>query len=307
MIDKAFDLKGSVVPLATPLTEGAEPDFGSLDRLICFQLRNGTDALFVLGTCGEGPCFEDAQKTAVVRRAVAAAGKPVLAGIAEPGTARAARLAGMLADGGAAALVILPPTFQFAASAAEHIAHVRTIAAAAKGKPIILYNLPKKCGNENIPIAAVAELASERTIIGIKDSGGDLSYIAALMKVKEAQPAFRVMNGELRTAMAALRLGADGLVMSYTNVDPAGCVELIEAVRSGNLIRAKEIQEEFIHVWNEFPQGSSPVGKVKSILAAFGLCQPWCHPPTQAVAVRLPEPLVRVRDSVREASNQRHD
>ena len=61
------------------------------------------------------------------------------------------------------------------------------------------------------------------------------------------------MNGELKTARVALEMGADGLVMSHTNVDPMGCLELIRAVRSANRNRAEELQSRFLDVWGLFP------------------------------------------------------
>ena len=48
-------------------------------------------------------------------------------------------------------------------------------------------------------------------------------------------------------------MGVDGLVMSYTNIDPTGVLELIRAIRDGNRELADTIQRKFIDVWTSYP------------------------------------------------------
>ena len=49
--------KGSGVALVTPMKENGEINYDSLERLIEDQIKNGTDALVVVGTSGEAPTF----------------------------------------------------------------------------------------------------------------------------------------------------------------------------------------------------------------------------------------------------------
>ena len=86
-------------------------------------------------------------------------------------------------------------------------------------------------------------------------------------------------------------MGADGLVMSYTNVDPNGCLSLIRAVREGDSACAERLQRKFLAVWNSFPAGVNFVAKVKSILASRNLCQNYCAAPVQTVEPTVPRVL----------------
>ncbi|MCC6681897.1 MAG: dihydrodipicolinate synthase family protein [Phycisphaeraceae bacterium] len=282
--NKTSDLSGSIVPLITPLLQNEDLDVAAIAKLVSFHQENGTKALFLLGTCGEGPCLTDPMKELLIDSVIAQnSDLPVLVGVTDMATRRAVIWAQKAARPGVSALVIMPPVFQFATTAAEHLAHVKAIADAVD-IPLILYNLPKKCGNQAVALQAVHALAADGIVSGIKDSSGDLDYIAALLKIRESFPNFHVVNGELRTAKQALEMGADGLVMSYTNIAPDECVELMNAVRSGNIDRAAQLQEKFVAHWNTFPTEYSPAAKVKSILAARGLCKGYCCAPATNLA-----------------------
>jgi len=279
-MNKHFILQGSIVPLITPLDKHEELDVAAVEKLVHFHVSKGTNAIFLLGTCGEGPSLTDAVKVQLIDTVLGMEEKlPVIVGLAETATKRTVELAGKLQRERIAAYVLLPPVFQFAGTVEEHLLHIRSVQKVLKS-PLILYNLPKKNGGQLIPIEVVRILVEENLIIGIKDSSGDLDYIKKLLQIREAYPSFRVINGELRTAMDALKMGVDGLVMSYTNVDPVGCLELIQAVRLGKSERAHELQKEFLDRWSAFPPGVSFIAKVKSILNAKGLCQNYCCMPT---------------------------
>jgi 4-hydroxy-tetrahydrodipicolinate synthase len=65
------DLPGGVVaPLATPLTEMETLDVPALRQLVQHQVQAGADALFVLGSCGEGPLLLEDMSIQVIRTAV---------------------------------------------------------------------------------------------------------------------------------------------------------------------------------------------------------------------------------------------
>ena len=56
--------KGSGVALVTPMKENGEINYDSLERLIEDQIKNGTDALVVVGTSASGgdPLFSRGDK-----------------------------------------------------------------------------------------------------------------------------------------------------------------------------------------------------------------------------------------------------
>ena len=73
---------GSIVALVTPMTADGQVDFDSLQQLVAFHLKQGSDGLVIMGTTGEAATLSMAEQHAVMTKVCAqVAGKiPVLAG-----------------------------------------------------------------------------------------------------------------------------------------------------------------------------------------------------------------------------------
>lgn len=99
-----------VIPiLATPFHDDESPDHASLDRLIRFFGELGVDGFTVLGVLGESNRLTDAERTALIKTAVAAAGgRPVIVGTSHTGTAATIALTREAAELGAAAVMVAP-------------------------------------------------------------------------------------------------------------------------------------------------------------------------------------------------------
>ncbi|MFC8600021.1 dihydrodipicolinate synthase family protein, partial [Isoptericola sp. NPDC057191] len=93
----------------TPLDDGGAVDLDALGRLVGRAVDAGVDGVVVLATSGAGVSFDDAERDAVVRVAVAAAGgSPVHVGVADGSAHRVAVRARAAVAAGADGLV-LPP------------------------------------------------------------------------------------------------------------------------------------------------------------------------------------------------------
>ena len=62
---------GVIPPLITPFTQDGAVDLGGLDRVIEHLVSGGVNGLFVLGSSGETAYLTDAERDAVIERAVA--------------------------------------------------------------------------------------------------------------------------------------------------------------------------------------------------------------------------------------------
>jgi len=101
---------GLIPSLPTPFRDDESLDLDSLDRLIRFDIAAGADAVTVLGPLGEANRLTDAERSSVIRAAVAAAGHvPVIVGTSHPGTSASIALARQAFAPGAAAIMVTPP------------------------------------------------------------------------------------------------------------------------------------------------------------------------------------------------------
>ncbi|HDL63936.1 MAG TPA: 4-hydroxy-tetrahydrodipicolinate synthase, partial [Proteobacteria bacterium] len=85
--------RGAMVAIVTPFNEG-EVDYDTLERLIDFQIENGTDAIVPCGTTGESPTLSHKEHDRVVEFTVEKVNRrvKVIAGAGSNSTREALRL-----------------------------------------------------------------------------------------------------------------------------------------------------------------------------------------------------------------------
>jgi 4-hydroxy-tetrahydrodipicolinate synthase len=271
-------LRGVIPPMISPLTPEMDADSAAVGRIANFILDGGCSGLFVLGGVGEGAWLSSSQRDGLVRASVrAAAGRaPVLVGVMLPGTAPAREEALRAADAGADALVVGSP-YYFGVDAASQQRHVEAILSAAT-LPVLLYNIPQ-CTHAPLATEAVAALAAEPRVLGVKDSWGDLPYFQSLLTLKQQHPTFRVLQGHEHAAMASLLLGCDGLVPGLANVAPRVLVNLVRAGHAGDVAECKRLHDQVFDLTRMYTQGIGLPG-IYAAAAHMGLidnvpAEPW--------------------------------
>ncbi len=240
---RRISLGGVIPPLVSPLDEQGEPDAGGMHGLVDYVLAGGCAGLFVLGGFGEGAWLSTAQRGAVLAAAVhAAAGRvPVLAGVMLPGTSAACEAARQAEAAGADVLVAGSP-YYFGVSGADQQRHIERLLEAC-ALPVMLYNIPQCTHNILLP-ETVAALASERRVIGIKDSAEDGGAFARFLAIKAEQPHFRVLQGSGKLMNQTPPPVGDGLVPGLANFAPRLYVALFAAARAGDGATVARLQAE---------------------------------------------------------------
>jgi 4-hydroxy-tetrahydrodipicolinate synthase len=197
-----------------------------IDRLV----RAGVHGVIVLGTVGENCSLEAGEKLAVVRAAVRqAAGRvPVLAGVAECGTAQACRFAAGARDAGVDGLMVLP-AMVYKSDSRETVAHFRAVAAAGN-LPVMIYNNPVAYGVDIAP-EQFAELADEPLVVAIKESSENVRRITDLVNLYADR--FLLFCGVDDLVLESATLGAAGWVAGLVNAFPEETCQLWDLARSG--------------------------------------------------------------------------
>lgn len=224
-------LEGVIPPLVTPLTPEGGLDEPAARRLLRRVIDGGVDAVFVLGTTGEGPSLPEPVKRRLIGLACAeAAGRvPVLAGISSACLSDAASVARFAADAGADAAVLAPP-FYFRIAEDELIAWCRA-AAERCPLPIVLYHMPGNTAVHFSP-AALEALIDDPRFVGFKDSGGDLAAMEAVLALAaQRRPGWPVICGPEDRCVAAVRAGAAGWTSAVAQLDPARTARLRDLLR----------------------------------------------------------------------------
>jgi N-acetylneuraminate lyase len=234
---------GAVNALLTPCEPGGRIDLDAIPALIDAQAKAGIVGLFVLGTAGQGPMLDTAERQLLLRRIVkASAGRlAVIAHIGTMPTVAAVALARDALDAGASAISSVPPVY-YRPDATVVNDYYRTIAEAASGLPLLAYNNPASTGYDLRPTQA-AQLHDEGVIAGVKQASESIADLHALLAA--GVPVW-MANATLNTA--ALAMGARGTISTVTNVVPELFVGLQRAVRSGDLAGTRDLQHRIDRV-----------------------------------------------------------
>jgi len=197
----------------------------------------------LMGTVGEGNSLRAMEKRSVLKGAVeVSAGKvPVIAGVSEFTTDIAVEFVRDAERLGADGFMLLP-SMVYVPTAAELEHHFRTVAAAT-GLPIMLYNNPPSY-RVNIDIETLKRLAEIPNIVSIKESAPDSRRFTDIFNaVGERYVLFAGLDD---VAFEGLTLGAKGWVSGLTNAFPVESLMLYEALRRGDLQRARTIYRWFM-------------------------------------------------------------
>jgi 4-hydroxy-tetrahydrodipicolinate synthase len=259
---------GSLTALITPFRNG-EVDEPAFQKLVDWQIREGTDALVPCGTTGESPTLTHAEHMRVVDLCVeAAAGRvPVIAGTGSNSTAEAIHLTRHAKEAGAAAVLVVMPYYNKPTPEGQY-RHFKAIHDAVE-IPIVIYNIPGR-SVVDMSVDTMARLAKLPNIVGVKDATNDL---ARPVRTKLAiQKEFCLLSGEDATALAFLAASGHGCISVTANVAPRMLAEMHGAWRRGDAKAAMAINERLTPLHEALFSESSP-GPVKYAASLLGHCQ----------------------------------
>ncbi|WP_088329212.1 4-hydroxy-tetrahydrodipicolinate synthase [Lacimicrobium sp. SS2-24] len=230
--------KGSIVALVTPMTENGDVDYSSLQDLVEFHIKSGTDAIVAVGTTGESATLPMEEHIHVVRKTVEyAAGRiKVISGSGANSTDEAIELSQASAEVGADGLLSVVPYYNKPQQRGM-IAHFEKVADACE-LPLLLYNVPGRTVADMLP-ETTAVLARHPNIVGIKDATGDLERLEALKRVLPGD--FILLSGDDPSGCEFMLRGGHGVISVTANVVPSMMAQLCKAALSGSREQAEQI------------------------------------------------------------------
>src|SRR5262245_32887464 len=258
---------GTFTALVTPFRDGGI-DVAAFEQLIETQIAAGISGIVAIGTTGESPTLSHEEREQVIRVAVAKANKHclVLAGTGSNSTEHAiaqTKLAEKLrAD---AALLVAP--YYNKPSQEGLFRHFEAIADATS-LPVMLYNIPGRCGVDILP-ETVARLAKQcRNIVSIKEASGSVERISELRR--HLPDAFTILSGDDSLTLPFMAVGAVGVVSVASNLFPSEVCALVRACESGDLKSAKNSHRKLLPLFKDLFIEPNPV-PVKTALAWRGV------------------------------------
>jgi len=115
-------------------------------------------------------------------------------------------------------------------------------------------------------------------MIGVKDSSGNISQIAEIIRLVGGR--ISVLAGTGDTMLATLMLGGNGAIAAIVNVDPRLCVSLYEAFKKGDYAEAGEIQLRLSQLNDVLVRKHNQIAAIKEALALLGKPSSYPRKPT---------------------------
>ncbi len=258
--------QGSMVALATPMTETGELDKPALEALVGFHLDAGTDAIVAMGTTAESATFSHKEHRDVVKMIIAlVAGKiPVIAGTGSNSTVEALALTQAAKEDGADAVLLVSPYYNKPPQ--EGLYQHHKLIAEKVAIPQLLYNVPGRTSVDMLP-ETVERLSAISNIVAIKEATGDIERAKEI--INRCGERIDVISGDDATAMEMILNGGKGDISVTANVAPALMHQMCKAALAGDRQTAEEINNQLIPLHTKLFVESNPI-PVKWLLHKMG-------------------------------------
>ncbi len=259
--------KGAGVAIATPFLDNGEVNYDEFERLIEFQIQNGTDAIIVCGTTGEAATMTEAEHMEVVKFCIEKVKKriPVIAGTGSNCTKTAVELSKLAEEYGADGVLLVTPYYNKATQEGLY-AHFSAVADAIN-IPIILYNVPSRTGCNIQPETAVRLCREKKNIVGIKDATGNIAQTSRMMQL--ADGCIDLYSGNDDEIVPIMAVGGLGVISVLSNVAPKETHEICQKCLEGDFAGARELQFKALPLVKALFSEVNPI-PVKSALEMIG-------------------------------------
>lgn len=259
--------EGVLPAIVTPFSSNSSKslDTRGLSANISFLLSQGIDGVVPCGSTGESATltFEEHEKVIELTVDKVNGKVPVVAGTGSNNTAEAIRLTKAAKDLGADGVLIISPYYNKPnrAGLIEHYTKLADL-----DIPVIMYNVPGRTG-QNLEPDLVAELAKHPGIVGIKEASGNIGQISRIIEAT-CDEDFSVISGDDNMTLPIMALGGAGVISVAANVAPKRMVAMSDAMRKGDLAKAKKIHYELSPVFRAMFIDTNPIPVKKAV----GLC-----------------------------------
>ena len=232
-------LKGSYPPVITPFKEDGAVDYATYERLIDWQILEGSHGIVVNGTSSEPSVLTLEERKLLLETAMKVANKrvPVVAATGSQSHAETVELTDHATRLGADALLIVTP-YYIRPPQRGLVAYYNDL-----GKrtdlPILIYHIPGRAA-VTISLETLEQIAEATPhLVGIKHAALELALVTEALA--RFGPEFRIFVGLEELSFPMMAMGACGMVNAVSNVAPRQVADLYAAVAAGDMAEGRRL------------------------------------------------------------------
>jgi len=260
-------LTGALTAIVTPFDSAGRVDEGRLREQVEFQIAQGIDGLVPVGTTGESPTLDFPEHERVIELTVRfAAGRvPVVAGVGGNATDEALKLHRFAKSVGATAGLSVNPYYN--KPNAEGLYRHFMALADAVDLPIVLYNIPGRCGINMAPatVARLFKAGGPRRFPAIKEAAGSCDQVSEIRQACDIV----ILSGDDTLTLPFMSVGAVGVISVVSNVVPGEVARMVRLARDGHWGDAAAIHHQLYGLTKSLFADGNP-GGVKHAMKLLG-------------------------------------
>lgn len=235
---------GAAVAIITPMNADGSVNFSEFDKLIDYQIENGTDAIVVCGTTGEASTLSHEEHVDCIRYVTKYVNKrvPVIAGTGSNCTETAIWLSQQAEAAGADAVLLVTPYYNKATQKGL-IKHFGDTAKAIN-IPVVLYNIPGRTGVNMLPETVKYLAGNYENIVAIKDATGNVGQTAQMAYL--CGDLIDIYSGDDNMICPILSLGGKGVISVLSHLAPRDTHLIVSRFLEGDTKGSLELQLKYL-------------------------------------------------------------
>lgn len=271
-----YDAGEVITAMVTPFNEKREIDYNKAEELSRYLISNGSDAVLVAGTTGEGPTLsheEEFELLSTVKRAIANKAK-VIMNAGSNSTQTAIMSAKWAQREDVDAILSVVPYYNKPSQDGmfEHFSAI----AESVDLPIILYNIPGRTG-VNMQPKTVARLAEKYpNIVAVKQSFSDMDAVTEMKLLCPED--FTVYSGDDSLTLPMMSLGARGVISVASHIFGSEIKSMIRNYKSGEFLASLNMHKKLYPAFKKLFMAPNPV-PVKAVLSNLGVIDEYVRRP----------------------------
>lgn len=257
--------QGVYTVVVTPFLEDNKVDYESIDNIIKNQINKGVSGLVLLGTTSESPTLSIVEKLEIVKFVSKHYGGvfEIIVGIGGNNTLKTIEFGKMIKNYVHGFMVTVP---NYNKPSQEGIYnHFTMIANTFAEVPIMMYNIPSRCGVNMTPETVKQIYGDCDNIVAIKEASGSLEQAIKIKSLCD----IRIFSGDDSLILPILAIGGVGVISVASNIFPWEISHIVNSF-SNNIEQSRNLYYKFHNFIKALFITTNPV-PVKYLLCKFGL------------------------------------
>jgi len=285
-------LKGLVAASFTPMDAYGKINLPAIDKYVELIAKSDITGVFVCGTTGESLSLTTDERKRILEKWITLANGrfKVIAHVGSNSIFEAMELARHAAENGADAIAAMAPCFFKPESVKDLIDYFAPIAQNAQELPFYYYNMPSMTG-VSLPVDIFLKEGKKviPNLVGTKYTHNNLMEMGECIALNNGE--FEVLHGYDEILISGLAFGATAGVGSTYNYLPEVYHGIFEAMKDGNVQKARELQMKSIKMVKIVIKYGGGVRGGKAIMNLMGIeCGP-CRLPISPMSQKEYEML----------------